>query len=165
MIIDSHAHIFPQFGADSEGQSGELQLKFIQHPVQFHVQGWRKRSDGSRCLTSPLAPAGDGLDDLRSVNFKSVNYGRLECTVDGEDYYLQWYPCSLRDNAAPPELLIAYMDYLGVDAAILQHDHVYGCLNAAVSKPIISARTNPRVGGAQRIGARTALPCHRSAWS
>jgi len=31
---------------------------------------------------------------------------------------------------APPEMLIAFMDYVGVDRAVLQSDHVYGDLNA-----------------------------------
>ena len=69
---------------------------------------------------------------MPDVDFRIAGYGQLECTVEGEDYYLQWYPCWFRDMTAPPELMIAYMDYLGVDMAVLQHDHVYGSLNELV---------------------------------
>jgi len=30
---------------------------------------------------------------------------------------------------APPELMVAYMNYVGVDVGVLQHDHVYGALD------------------------------------
>ena len=69
------------------------------------------------------------LRDMPDVDFRIGGFGQLECTVDGEDYYLQWYPCSFREMAAPPELMVTYMDYLGVDMAVLQHDHIYGSLN------------------------------------
>jgi len=78
-------------------------------------------------------PRGDSIADMPDVDFRIAQYGQLECTVDGEDYYLQWYPCSLADMTAPPELMIAYMDYLGVDIGVLQHDHVYGSLNQYLS--------------------------------
>ena len=133
MIIDAHAHVFPRLGTDSGDQPAETQLHIIQHHVQFHSQGWRRRRDGLRADDSPLMPAGDGIADMPDVDFRIAKHGQLECTVDGEDYYLQWYPCWLQDMAAPPELMIAYMDYLGVDMAVLQHDHIYGSLNQILS--------------------------------
>ena len=133
MIIDIHTHAFPRFGTDSEGQTAKTQLQAIQHHVQFHVQGWRRRRDGESADPSLLMPRGDGIADMPDVDFRIAQYGQLECTVDGEDYYLQWYPCSLADMTAPPELMIAYMDYLGVDIGVLQHDHVYGSLSQYLS--------------------------------
>ncbi|MBI3980355.1 MAG: amidohydrolase [Chloroflexi bacterium] len=134
MIIDNHAHAFPRFGTDSGDQTARTQLQFIQHHVQFHVQGWRRRRDGGRADISLMMPTGDGIADMPDVQFRIGQCGQLECTVAGEEFYLQWYPCSLRDTAAPPELMIAYMDYLGVDQAVLQHDHVYGSLNEYLSE-------------------------------
>ena len=133
MIIDAHAHVFPRLGTDSGDQTAETQLQIIQHHVQFHVQGWRQRGDGSRPDVSLLMPSGDGIADMPDVDFRIGVHGQLECTVDGEDYYLQWYPCWFRDMAASPEIMIAYMDYLGVDMAVLQHDHIYGSLNEILS--------------------------------
>ena len=133
MIIDAHGHAFPRLGTDSE-DPGELQLRFIQYHTKAHPQGWRRRRDGMPAPTEFLAPQAEGLDGLTKVDFRVGNYGQVECTVGAEDYYLQWYPVSLRDNAAPPELLIAYMDYVGVDMAVLQHDHVYGAQNAFLSE-------------------------------
>lgn len=134
MIIDSHAHIFPCLGTDSGDQSAEMQLQIIQHHTQFHLQGWRRRSDGSRADPDLLKPAGDAITDMPDVDFRVGHYGQVECTVDDEDYYLQWYPCSFADMSARPEMMIAYMDYLGVDMAVLQHDHIYGSLNEYMSE-------------------------------
>ncbi len=129
MIIDAHAHTFPRLGTDSGDQTAESQLQIIQHHVQFHSQGWHRRRDDSRADISLLMPAGDGIEDMPDVNFGVGRFGRLECTVADEEYYLQWYPCWMHDMAAPPELMVAFMDYMGVDMAVLQHDHIYGSLN------------------------------------
>jgi predicted TIM-barrel fold metal-dependent hydrolase len=133
MIIDLHGHVFPRFGTDSEGQMAATQLQIIQHHVQFHTQGWRRRRDGRRADHSLMMPGGDSIADMPDVNLRVGQHGQLECTVDGEDYYLQWYPCWFVDMAASPELMITYMDYLGVDKIVLQHDHVYGSLNQYLS--------------------------------
>lgn len=134
MIIDCHAHIFPPLGTDSGDQTAAQQLQIIQHHTQFHLQGWRRRDDGSRADPALLRPAGDAIADMPDVNLRVGTYGQLECTVAGVDYYLQWYPPSFADMAGRPEMLIAYMDYLGVDMAVLQHDHIYGSLNEYFSR-------------------------------
>jgi predicted TIM-barrel fold metal-dependent hydrolase len=134
MIIDGHAHAFPQLGSASGGQSGELHLDFIQHHVQYHVQGFRRLADGTPIEGSPLTPRGDGIADMPDVNLHAAECGRLEFTAGGEGYFLQWYPPTLRDMTAPPEMMIAQMDYLGVDKAVLQHDHVYGRLDDYLSQ-------------------------------
>lgn len=129
MIIDAHAHAFPRLGGPSGGEPAQTHLDFIQHHVQFHVQGFRRTRDGARLDGSPMPPTGDAMADMPSVNLRATTYGRIEVTAGGEDYFLQWYPCSMQDMTAPPELMLAHMDYLGVDMAVLQHDHVYGTLN------------------------------------
>ena len=129
MIIDGHAHCFPRLGSASGGEPARLHLDLIQHHVQFHVQGFRRKSDGKRVEGSPLMPTGDAIADMPDANLRVGRYGRLECTVDGQDYFLQWYPPSQQDMAAPPEMMICQMDYVGVDKAVVQHDHVYGRLD------------------------------------
>lgn len=75
VIIDSHAHVFPQIGTDSGGQSAERQLKFIQHHVQFHVQGWRRLRDGSRAEPALLMPRGDAIGVDMAVLQHDHSYG------------------------------------------------------------------------------------------
>lgn len=78
-------------------------------------------------------PRGDAITNMADVNLRTGAYGRLECTVNDEDYYLQWYPCWMQEMKCPPELTLAFMDAIGVDMAVLQHDHVYGGLNTFLS--------------------------------
>ena len=89
MIIDAHAHAFPRLGTDSGDQSAREQLQIIQHHTQFHLQGWRRRRDGAPADTFLLTPHGEGVAIMPDVDFRVAQYGQLECTVDGEDYYLQ----------------------------------------------------------------------------
>ena len=72
-----------------------------------------------------------GLDFAaeEDVNFRVGRFGRLEWTKDGADGWTQWMPPSLQGMAAPPELMIAQMDAVGVDKAVLYQGHVYGRLN------------------------------------
>jgi predicted TIM-barrel fold metal-dependent hydrolase len=128
MIIDGHAHVFPRLGS-APPELAELQLRFLQHHVQYHPQGFRRAADGVRLSGSPIAPDGDGLDDMPAAEVRIGRHGRLEFRVDGEEYYLPWYPPSLDELEATPEALIAQMDYAGVDRAVIQHDHLYGRLD------------------------------------
>ena len=128
MIIDGHAHVFPRLGS-APPELAELQLRFLQHHVQYHPQGFRRAADSARLSGSPIAPDGDGLDDMPAAEVRIGRHGRLEFRVDGEEYYLPWYPPSLDELEATPEALIAQMDYAGVDRAVIQHDHLYGRLD------------------------------------
>ena len=54
----------------------------------------------------------------------------------GEECYLQYLPPTLRNLSAPPELMVAQMDYVGVDRAVLQTGHLYGRLNGYLSEAV-----------------------------
>ena len=136
MIIDSHAHTFPRLGSRCGEDPPEVQLKYVQHHMYRHGQGWRRKSDGQRQpLDSKLVCDGVnlGISGLYEVNFRFGEYGRVEITSDGEEYWLQWMPTSLQQMESPPEFMITYMDYVGVDKAVLCGTHAYGELNAYTS--------------------------------
>ena len=40
-------------------------------------------------------------------------------TIDGEDYYSQYMPVGMQQIVAPPELMLAQMDYAKVDHPVL----------------------------------------------
>ena len=62
--------------------------------------------------------------------FASAAYGRLEFTVDGEDYYAQYMPVGMQEMVAPPDLMLAQMTYAGVDHAVLQAGGAYGAMTS-----------------------------------
>ena len=76
-----------------------------------------------------LAGERDGISWLPQVDFRIGHFGRLEFTHEGEDYYMQWMPPALRDMSAPPDYVVAQMDYAGVDRAVIQHDRTWGNLD------------------------------------
>jgi predicted TIM-barrel fold metal-dependent hydrolase len=66
---------------------------------------------------------------LKDVDFRVGSFGRLDFTIDGEDYHSQYMPVGMRHIVAPPELMLAQMANAGVDHAILQTGWGYGAMN------------------------------------
>lgn len=116
MIVDIHAHAFPPLAGASGYASVEAHMRYLQ--VHLAVRGPvvdRKGPDF-------------GADE--DVGFRVGRFGRLEWSKGGVAGFTQWMPASLQDMEAPPELMIAQMDAIGVDHAILYRGHVYGELDA-----------------------------------
>jgi len=81
---------------------------------------------GEQTLWDDKDPGPGGAYD---VDFGISRFGRPEWTRDGIDYYVNLCPPSLQDMTAPPEFMLAQMDYVGVDMAVLQNSYLYGQLN------------------------------------
>ena len=127
VTFDGHVHCFPPLAEDRGIK--KRRLAEHQHHVRFHGQGIRRLSDGVRIPEPLLVGEGDGISYLPDVDFRIGPFGRLEFTHGGEDYFIQWMPPVLQDMSCSPELMIAQMDYVGVDRAVLQHDRIYGKLD------------------------------------
>ena len=74
-------------------------------------------------------PGRNGWSGLKDVDFRVGNYGRLDFTIDGEDYHSQYMPVGMQQIVAPPELMLAQMQYAGVDHCVLQAGGGYGAMN------------------------------------
>ena len=130
-IFDAHAHCFPPLGEDRGIMS--TRLAEHQYHVRFHRQGIRRTRDDALMDTPLLAGEKDGVSFQPDVDFRIGEFGRVEFTADGEDYYIQWMPPTLVDMSSSPEFMIAQMDYVGVDRAVIQHDRIYGRLDDFLS--------------------------------
>jgi len=127
----------------------KLHMQHLQHHILFHPQGFRRRRDGSSVKKQTLFDGvHDGVEGLFEVNFRPKEWGQLEWSFEGEEYYIQWMPPTMHRMEAPPEMLIAHMDYVGVDMAVLQSDHVYGDLNEYLSE-VVRRYPNRLIGLAQ----------------
>lgn len=115
MIVDVHAHSFPPLAGACGYSSVAEHMQFMQ--THLAVRG------------PVVARQGGEFGAEEDVDFRVGKYGRLEWTKDGRDCFTQWMPPTLQDMHAPPELMLAQMDYIGVDHAILYRGHVYGELN------------------------------------
>jgi predicted TIM-barrel fold metal-dependent hydrolase len=53
----------------------------------------------------------------------------MEWTEDGTDYYRQFMPPGMQEQVASPEFILAQMEHVGVDMAVLQNCKLYGKFN------------------------------------
>jgi predicted TIM-barrel fold metal-dependent hydrolase len=131
MIIDSHAHIFQHWAGPCGHPSREVHWRYIQKNVTRPSAGVRRMRDRTPADAGGLYDKGDptwaGLRE--DVAFRVGTYGRLEYTVDGEDHCVQYMPVGMAQLECPPELMVAQMDYAGVDHAVLQAGMSYGRMN------------------------------------
>ena len=131
MIFDAHSHCFPPLAEDR----GIMKTRLAEHQyhVRFHRQGIQRARDDARVSEPLLLGERDGISWLPKVDFRIGQFGKVEFTHGGEDYYIQWMTPALRDMSSPPEYIVAQMDYAGVDRAVLQHDRIYGRLDDFLS--------------------------------
>jgi predicted TIM-barrel fold metal-dependent hydrolase len=130
-IVDCHGHIFPPLAGASGFPTVEAHLAHQQRAMHVHGnQPYRRRRDHAVVSERPLWRAEDPSEAGRAldVGFRVGRFGRFEWDLDGEGYYLQFLPPHMRDLSAPPEGMVAEMDYAGVGTAVLQNDHIYGNL-------------------------------------
>ena len=125
--FDAHCHCFPPLA--EPGEVEKARLAEHQYHVRFHGQGVRRKRDDARIAEPILAGERDGISWQPDRDFRAGRFGRVEYTHQGEDYYTQWMSPNLWDMSCPPEYIVAQMDYVGVDRAVLQHDRVYGKLD------------------------------------
>lgn len=130
MIIDCHAHVF-QYWEDACGHpSSELHRRYIQKVQTRTAARVYRARDGKQFSGQLLFEQGkNGWSGLKDVNFRVGKYGRLDFTVDGEDYHSQYMPVGMQNIVAPPELMLAQMLDAGVDHTVLQTGWGYGAMN------------------------------------
>ena len=137
MLFDTHAHCFPPLGEPSPEENAERtrwRLAEHQYPVRFHRQSIRRTRDDAPVAEPLLTGGADGTSGLPEIGFHVGRCDRVEFTVGGDDYYIQWVPPSLEEMSYAPDLLVTQMDYVGVDRAVLQHDRIYAYLRELVDR-------------------------------
>jgi predicted TIM-barrel fold metal-dependent hydrolase len=128
MIIDAHAHCFPYVGNVGEFASAAEHLLYWQEQISTHRQGARRVRDSALAAKPTLWDGKTtGMKGLRNdVNFHVAKHGRFEWEADGEKYFHQYFPPTLDDMEATPSRMLAQMQYLGVDKALIHFGRNYG---------------------------------------
>jgi hypothetical protein len=131
MIVDSHAHIFEKWSGACGLPSRALHWRYIQKVVTRPAAKVIRFRDGAPGDASVLFMGnGYSWSELRDdVQFRVGTYGRLDFTLDGEDYYVQYMPPAMADIESTPELMITQMNAAEVDHCILQAGFGYGAMN------------------------------------
>jgi predicted TIM-barrel fold metal-dependent hydrolase len=143
VIVDGHAHAFPRLGAGAGFRSPDEHRRYLQRHMSTHPQGGRRARDNAPVPGAMLCPSpSTALDDLPDVGFRVGDFGRLEWDAPGEvgqpgePCYLQFLPPHLEDTTARPERMLAQMQYLGVDRALLQSGKLYGITNEYLAEVV-----------------------------
>jgi predicted TIM-barrel fold metal-dependent hydrolase len=130
-VVDCHGHVFPPLAGASGFPSADAHLAHQQRAMHVHGnQPYRRLRDGAVVTERPLWRADDPSEAGRAtdVRFRVGRNGRFEWEKDGEGYFVQFLPPHMHDLSAPPEGMVAEMDYAGVATVVLQNDHIYGHL-------------------------------------
>ena len=130
-VLDAHAHVLPHLGSAAGFDSVEEHALYTQRAMHTHGAQPVRRARDHAVITTPTLwdPDDPTPRGRREVGFRAAENGRFRWEVGGEDYYLQFMPPHLQTMEAPPEFMVAQMDYAGVDVAVLQNDHIYGALD------------------------------------
>lgn len=131
LIVDAHAHVLPYLGGPAGFATTTERLLYAQRAMHTHGAQPARRARDHAVVTEPTLwdPNDPSSGGRRDVDFRAGRNGRFEWTVAGEDHYVQFMPPHLQTMEAPPEFMVAQMDYAGIDVAVLQNDHIYGSLN------------------------------------
>lgn len=131
MIIDSHAHIFPCLGSAAGLESETVNLMYFQRAIAGSpATPVRKLEDSSLVKQWSLWDKDNpGPGGCQQVGFRVGRYGRFEWEGPDGICYVSLYAPSLQDMIAPPEYMLAEMDFSGVDMSVLQNAWLYGQLN------------------------------------
>ncbi len=130
MIIDCHAHVFQHWAGPCGHLSNEVHRRYMQK-VQTRTSARVFRVRDGKVMSGALLFREDknGWSGLRDVDFRVGRNGQLDFTVDGENYRSQYMPVGMQEIVAPPELMLAQMQYAGVDHCVLQAGWGYGARN------------------------------------
>jgi predicted TIM-barrel fold metal-dependent hydrolase len=130
MIIDCHAHVFQHWAGACGHGSSEVHRRYMQKVQTRTVARIIRARDGKVVSGEGLfTPGRNGWSGLKDVEFRVGNYGRFDFTIDSEDYHSQYMPVAMQEIVAPPELMLAQMQYAGVDRCVLQAGGGYGAMN------------------------------------
>ena len=129
MIIDCHAHVFAHWIGACGHPTRDIHKRYLQRMITRTAASTFRTQDGARADTTALYRAGDpGWSGLTDVDFRVGRFGQLEFTHDGQDHVIQYMPVGMQEMVAPPELMLAQMNYAGVDRCVLQAGGAYGAM-------------------------------------
>ena len=110
MIIDNHVHTFPS----QSGPAGYPDAKSYANMNQRGV-----RIFWGRMVTIHTDPKYIP-EPAEKVDFTVSNYGRWTWKKNGEDCWVQRGPAAMSSNEHTPDQMVAHMDLVGVDMAVIQ---------------------------------------------
>ena len=122
MIIDCHMYCFAPIDSPTGYATVEEKMRTVQSELGGHSQPVWSIRDRAPADNSTLVDPATGR--LREVTWTRHN-GNLAWICEGETYTKQHTPPMLHNLESTPELMVAEMDYAGVDMGVM---HTYASL-------------------------------------
>jgi predicted TIM-barrel fold metal-dependent hydrolase len=110
MIIDNHVHVFPS----QAGPAGYDDPKAYQRLLQEQIPRQWGRMISSHVDRKYIPEPGE------DVGFTVGKYGRHHWRKHGQDCWVQRGPVVLAEPEHTPEQMLAHMDFVGIDAGVIQ---------------------------------------------
>ena len=114
MIIDNHVHVFPDQGGSAGYADVHSQLDRLQGSVGRFWGRMLTSHDDPKFIPEPN----------EEVGFYVGKFGRYHWTKFGEECWLQRGPVALERMEHTADQMIAQMDFVGVDKAVILSDYV-----------------------------------------
>lgn len=134
MIVDAHAHIFPQLSGACGYPTADEHRRFLQLYIATHGEPVYRLRDNAIVPEASSALCMGRLDSFECLSddaeFRIGRCGRFEWQYEGETHYRSFLPPSLQDMVAPVDFLLQSMARAGIEVAVLQNAGLYGRLNA-----------------------------------
>ena len=131
MIYDGHAYCIQHQNGDGGFEDRDEFQRLLQFQMAHHFQPvWRTRdrapgnSDALADFSRPF-----DVNAVKEANFRAVRHGRYEWQDGGEAYYKQVMPPMITDMSYSADMLVAEMDYAGVDMGLLHRTPYLGSSN------------------------------------
>ena len=136
MIYDGHAYCIQDQNGDGGFEDRTEFQRLLQFQMAHHFQpAWRAR-DRAPADSSALADFSRPFDvtAVKEASFRAIRHGRIEWEAEGEAYFKQVMPPMISDMTYDADMLVAEMDYAGVDLALLHRTPYLGISNDFIAR-------------------------------
>ena len=114
MIIDNHVHVFPDQASPEANPDTQAYAQQLQSSIGRFWGRWVTSHTDPKYIPAP------GED----VGFRIGKFGRYQWRKHGEDCWLQRGPVTMEVMEHSSEQMLAHMDNVGVDIAIIQAGYI-----------------------------------------
>ena len=131
MIYDGHAYCIPDLKGDGGFETREEFQRLLQYCMGHHFAPALRAKDRALGDSSALVDLSKPftLDAVKDANFHAAGHGRFEWEMDGDVYFKQVMPPLITNMLYTADMLVAEMDYAGVDWALLHRCPYLGISN------------------------------------
>ena len=131
MIYDGHAYCIQDQNGDGGFEHRNEFQRLLQFQMAHHFQPAVRTRDRALANSDAMADFSRPFDvtAVKEAGFRALRHGRYEWQSEGEAHFKQVMPPMITDMLYNAEMLVAEMDYAGVDMGLLHRTPYLGISN------------------------------------